>query len=434
MFVRRKCMKQTEVKTRRFYAALAAAVIAAALGACGEGWNNQEPSPQASETGASDIAYNTGDMVTVKVRVRMPQQSQSGARSLDPAAVRWFANMYEVIFRKVANPSGLSKDLYYRGVDASYLGYINVAVPVGTEYEVLLIAGIDRTLVGVGYRGKNNSPADIDAGKGPVNIEAGKVNEVVIEVTPLTPQWDTGKSEITDNNGNDFEFSASLEKFATDFSINERFVQVGPDTGVNNNEQNENDDIKTSDTFGMVFDISDYKPLALADVNTTSNNTTTLTLVEAPTVELWPRYASDTWLISPPYITLKQKTGTNCLVQETVGGTSGDATYVKYTNTNGDGGFPSTLRLAFECTGLPNKNTDGLLRFELKYKAFGTSYSQGMTWTIRNGRYNYADADTSNGSTTGSADAGSYILVKIGSGTPGSKTGEETKVGVGGGN
>ncbi|MDR0707998.1 MAG: hypothetical protein LBF60_09030 [Treponema sp.] len=128
-------------------------MIAAALGACGEGWGNQEPSPQASETGAPDIAYNTGELVTVKVRAEEPQQSQSGAKSIAPDAALWFTNTYEVIFRKIGTSP--DTDVYYRGVGAGAQEYISVEVPIGEEYEVLLIAGIDQTLVGAGYRGKN---------------------------------------------------------------------------------------------------------------------------------------------------------------------------------------------------------------------------------------------------------------------------------------
>jgi hypothetical protein len=138
----------------------------------------------------------------VGVRVSVPRTS--GARSLNTETLEFFADTYEAVFRKIGKNTP-AEDRYYRGEGDGAKGYISVSVPVGTGYEVLLIAGIGRTLVGAGYVGKNNSPVGITDGKGPVNILPGVVNEVVIEVEKLAPQWNTKAQWFADpDNPNDF--------------------------------------------------------------------------------------------------------------------------------------------------------------------------------------------------------------------------------------
>ncbi|MDR0707996.1 MAG: hypothetical protein LBF60_09020 [Treponema sp.] len=86
---------------------------------------------------------------------------------------------------------------------------------------------------GVGIAGYNEGISGYDAAlHSPVNIEAGKVNEIAIEVTALTSQWNTSKNnEITAANKNDFAFYATLENFSTGddpLAIIERRVHLAP--------------------------------------------------------------------------------------------------------------------------------------------------------------------------------------------------------------
>jgi hypothetical protein len=314
-------------------------------------------------------------------------------------------------------------------------GYISVDVPVGKDYEVLLIAGIGQTLVGAGYRGKNNSDPDA------VEIKAGVVNEIPIEVTTLTPQWNTSAdagNAIKDSPvKNDFEFYADLNKFDPDLKIMERAVHLAPslweageDEGINADKiPDSTDDITTDDTFGVAFDISDYQPLVFADVRS-GNSNYTLTLPEKPKVKLWPQYPNDTF--APVIFALDTGFGNGAaLIGDTItdGTDDDDKGYVGYATAAKT--FTSTARLAFKNdTALPNKDTNALLQFDVKYRAFGTSYSGGTTWTIRNGLYNSPDDNTGEdgGSDTGSEGAGSYIPVVIGKGTPLSLIGMDTKV------
>jgi hypothetical protein len=77
----------------------------------------------------------------VTVRVEVPQQSQSvnSGRSINPDAVEFFADSYEVIFMKIhlinsnasAEDDNLTLDEYYRGEGNAATGYISVAIPVG---------------------------------------------------------------------------------------------------------------------------------------------------------------------------------------------------------------------------------------------------------------------------------------------------------------
>jgi hypothetical protein len=135
---------------------------------------------------------------------------------VDTDSVQFFANFFEVIFRK-QNVTPPSYE-YWRGAGTAAQGYISVAVPVfnpdGDDgYDVLLLAGIDRTLLGAGYLGKNNLDTNGDLDPNPVKIKAGIENIVSIPVTAFPPQWNTAANNNIAPiapNINDFAFAAAL--------------------------------------------------------------------------------------------------------------------------------------------------------------------------------------------------------------------------------
>jgi hypothetical protein len=195
------------------------------------------------------------------------------------------------------------------------------------------------------------------------------------------------------------------------------------------------DDITGTDTFMVEFDITDYKPLFLADIRTTAPSASrTLTLAKAPTVRLYPHHVNDDTFIPVALVEKVEDTNKRRLKGESITGDNDPdkgKEYLTYTiNSSIDANFTDS-RLAFANdpagtppegaqTYLPNRDTDTLLAFTLQYTAFGTSKSLGTTWTIKNGLYDTPDDVTSADSLsdTGSAGAGSYIPVIFGKGTP----------------
>ncbi|MDR2446017.1 MAG: hypothetical protein LBD58_01800 [Treponema sp.] len=406
-------MKHLNSMARRFHAGFAVAVILAVLGACEGGSLDEslDESPQSPK-----IGYNEGDMVTVTVKVKTPQQSQS-ARSLNPGAVQFFANSYEVIFRKI-KAGAEAADKYYRGSGTGTQGYISVAVPVGGPYEVLLLAGIEHVLVGAAYKGSKNAPGD------EVTIKAGVVNEITLAVASLPPQWNTeGEPNNAISATNDFEFAMTLSN-AVDFTVEKypRRIQVGSPLGLENYIDND-------DTFVVKFQLSKFTPLILADVATTATEEK-LTLSAAPKIVLWPHHINDgfTQMI---------------LTQDPSTGFIGAPVDNVYSLKDGDDYLPLVYSTPLDTlpkeeedsnaanpTGKKPRNIDTVLEFDLKYRAFGADVtaSGGKTWTIRNGLTKAADTATDEDDVAGNAGAGSYIPVVFGSGTPGSKKGTETKI------
>ncbi|MDR2446967.1 MAG: hypothetical protein LBD58_06705 [Treponema sp.] len=173
-------------------------------------------------------------MVAVKVRVARQSGSGDSARSLNLDALEFFVDSYEVVFRKFdpvnrdydpANDD-LAKDVYYRGAGDGAQGYISVAVPVGEDYDVLLLAGIGRTLVGAGYRGVRSG--GLDAGDD-VDILPGIVNEVAIEVKKIAPQWYMHSIAGSDPDYDNFVFYEGEKQDYIPGTISEkvRYVPIG---------------------------------------------------------------------------------------------------------------------------------------------------------------------------------------------------------------
>ncbi|MDR0707872.1 MAG: hypothetical protein LBF60_08380 [Treponema sp.] len=354
----------------------------------------------------------------------LPQRREGGARSISPDSAAHFADSYEAVFRKVdplnsdENPDNddLTKDVYYRGAGDAGQEYISVAVPVGDDYEVLLLAGIGRTLVGAGYRGKNYSEEDKANGKGPVDIEAGKANEVAIEVVAFPPQWNT-KAEhegvqgvfLDANHPNDFMFVSNLT-----LSIKDRHLQQGPEDGLPEN-------LPTS-SLTILFNLGKFEPLMLADAKTASSSLLKLTLESAPVVRVFPRYIKDYFPpVDSQFVTAENSPYIASPDQHT---------YTIEEMPELGEGVAKYKMLMYINSSIPKRDVDALIQFDLKYRAFGFEGSGGRVWTIRNGLYNTPDdqpeLDGEGNATGRGAGAGSYIPVIFGAGTPAEKKGQET--------
>jgi hypothetical protein len=368
-------MKQTESKDRYFHAGIIVLVVLTLLASCG--WGLPE---DLQESQPPLIGKKIGDPVTVRIAVPKPDQSGNSARSADPDLVEFFANYYEVVFRKI----GVSPDpdTYYRGMGIPSQGYINVTVPVGTGYEVLLLAGYNRTLLGGGYLGKNNSPAN------PVEIKAGQVNVVSIPVKVFPPLWNTDTAKTGTFNDNDFIFEAALTGYGGTpaLKIEPRYINLapyiendpGPDAGAHQ--------IDPSDAkFTVMFNLAKFTPLILADISGTND---ALSIAEH-NVRLYPRYDKTDHF--PPVVLTPSVSPTD----------------ITFTNnpalTNGK---------------LPNRDADGLLAFELTYYAFGAEDSGGISWIIRNGLSGSGEDSVPDGDTGRGIGTGTCFLVKFGKGTP----------------
>jgi hypothetical protein len=140
----------------------------------------------------------------VSVKVPLPTQKQSASRSADSAAVQYFVDTYEVVFRDPTDHSSLK---YYRATATASKGYISINVPSAKSYNVLLLAGYGRTLLGAGYIHSTY-------------IEVGKENVITITVTAFTPQWNSHRDvgnilqPSFPGGANDFAFKAELKKYA----------------------------------------------------------------------------------------------------------------------------------------------------------------------------------------------------------------------------
>jgi hypothetical protein len=389
----------------------------------------------------------------VSVKVPLPTQKQSASRSVDPDTVQRFVNAYEVVFQHV------DSDAYYRAEAAAAQGYISADVPAGTTYNVLLLAGYNRTLLGAGYVGS-------------ANIEVGKPNVIEITVTPFPPQWDSRQSPTNgtktvplesgdagydadpDQNGtkevpcvpgdpgyavaneiwehNDFVFTANLKAYTdaiaasetptpTPLLINQafRYVQVAPHIELDGGDVLNAEDIDLEeDTFTVEFNIAKFGPLWAAQ-QSSSNGDKSLGIA-GYTVRIWPRYVEDSF---KPISLVLDTTSTGV----TAG--SGDSFIVE------DGSSP-TATISFtndpEKNSLPAYDVDGVLQFDLEYYAFGrTPTSSGLRtsrWIIRNGMYlpgedTGADIDLSIKDYSGKGtEAGSFVVVRFGRGSESAST------------
>jgi hypothetical protein len=102
--------------------------------------------------------------------------------------IEYFANLYEVIFM-APHGGGYQVPEYYRVERITTAGYISVVVPIGDDYEVLLLAGYGQTLLSAGYRGVKDGGTEDDPDLGTVDILPGIVNMVSIALERVAPQW-----------------------------------------------------------------------------------------------------------------------------------------------------------------------------------------------------------------------------------------------------
>jgi hypothetical protein len=261
---------------------------------------------------------------------------------------------------------GTSSGYYYRGTGTATQGYVNVSVPVGTGYKVLLLAGRNHTLLAAGYESS-------------VEIKPNIANIVTINVKTLPLQWNTTATGI--GTLNDFTFAVNLadNSISPKSAIEDRYIAIAP---------NEVGQIApATDTFTVTFNTAKF-----TDTLIEAEGGSTLTIQDYK-VNLHPRYPGsfDRVSLNP------------------AGKTPGNGPYpLDITNPISFTNVPSTGKL-------PKVDVDGLVQFELQYYAFGTKDSTGSPWVIRNGLQRSAD-DTA-GTPTGSGN-GSYFVVRFGEGSP----------------
>jgi hypothetical protein len=403
-------MKQAESRGRHLYGnavtGLILAAMLAVLGACGEIVDNSlgtegEIVDNSQRTEGEPTRGKKGE--TVKVRVTVPKDEDDAARSMTIGSVQRLVNFYEVIFK--TKPADGQTPLYYRGMDTD--GTIIVNVPIAEDYEVLLLAGFDSTLLAAGY---NND----------VDLQPDVQNIVSIKMTRFPLQWDTSatSNEInTDSDSpNDFKFSAKIAAYTdtnNSIEIKPRYINVAPviaglpALGATN--------IVKDDTFTVKVNLSRLEPLFRADLETEEDDKTKTDMsklnltFENRAVKLWPRYDYSQF----------SSVGFNLTNNGTSPGDDADSGKIEVSGSSPTLTFTSN-------TALPRKNTDGALQFDLNYRAFGapntTKDSTGTSfrlWIIRNGlRSNVQDAtaDTSGGTTERGTGNGSEFVVKFGEG------------------
>jgi hypothetical protein len=372
---------------------------------------------------------------------------------------RRYTNTYEVVFRKRTFTSTgwtITSTEYWRGEAAAAQGYISIVVPVGEDFDVLLLAGYNRTLLGAGY-------------KTGVDIEADQANTVTMTVQAFPVQWDAHSANVIvyDNNGatptdrtkskNDFEFAATIAAYTSKDPLKivvdngERYVHVAPVYTTPDPELGPSK-ITNSSKFKVTFNIAKFEPLIEADMRTVLTNDgdgdatdgddggATRTYkkiddgasgrpgpgltVEAAIVRLWPRYTAD--LVSPVDFAAASPN----IIPAAIGaadGIGGIITEITETSTIFFTNRDEAIGL------LPSQNVDMLLQFEAEYYAYGDPKTKGFRWVIRNGLYGNSEdigsqEDGSNGYTGKGIGNGSDILVRFGSGTPADNRTDETRI------
>jgi hypothetical protein len=357
------------------------------LGACGE---VNDPSQEPQESKAQDIGYNEGDLVTVKVAV--PKQTSNRSVSLD--TVEYFTNTYEVVFRELELDTNgdvvgpLSPAVYWRGDAKADQGYVDVSVLPNKTYDVLLLAGNNRTLLAAGYSDNSN--------KGWA-IKTGQANIVTIEVTRFPLQWNDTELEIGDTT--DFGFSADITAFDSNpaVKVGDRYINLAPVTGTLGAGS-----VASGDTFTVTFNVGKLAPLYDAQDGDLT--------IQDYKVRLWPRYEGELFTSVP----FKDDEGVGTEVLDGDGDGTGVFGGPYLYSTFSDG---STI--SFTTDGdLPKEDIDGVLQFDLTYYAFGDKLSKGTAWIIRNGR-NATEDSTPSAESKGNTGTGpgSYMVVKFGKGS-----------------
>jgi hypothetical protein len=165
-------MNQAKTKFRYIYAGIMLAAVLAVAGGCG---GEIIPKPQEEDTSVR-IGYKEGDMVLVQITT-----PESAALSVVPDDVKSRVNFWEVVFQ------GADKTTYYRGwgTPAARNG-IDVSVPIGNNYTVLLLGGDSKTktLLAAGAPRADDGTTLVTT-----NILPNTVNRVVITLEKVAIQW-----------------------------------------------------------------------------------------------------------------------------------------------------------------------------------------------------------------------------------------------------
>jgi hypothetical protein len=335
--------------------------------------------------------------------------------------------LYEVVFRTIS-PTGAALPTqvkqYYRGAGTKSDGYINVAVYPGYAYDVLLLAGStahqNKTLLAAGFSpGSYTTPSP----EGTNLIKTGENNVIAISIKAFPPVWNTASGNAinrTTGSENDFAFTVTgLLNSATSI-MGSRYFHIAPE--LSSNAASPEATVPNTTTLTVQFNVVPLAALFAAEDGGSDEGAISL----IPNVKLNPFSGQPPYGFTP--VNFKPSLGTAAASDsELLGAASGD--YIKYA-IPASSSQTTNLFISFTndtssgtTNKLPKNNTEGLLIFELGYRAFGAaatvpSAENFFLWTIRNGLNEGEDtaaADLTD--TTGDTDGGSF-RIKFGAGAP----------------
>jgi hypothetical protein len=361
-------MKQVKTKFRNTWAGIIFAAALAVTGGCGDAGI---PTPEEEDT-SGRIGKKEGDMVLVRITT-----PDTAALSILPNDVPNYVNFWEVVFKSSSdNPA------YYRGTGTplSRGNSIDVAVPIGNGYTVLLLGG-DRetkTLLAVGI--KENQ-----------QIKANEENLVTISVEKVVLRWDGDTDDIS--SGDNFAFSGTISGSYANISVTDKVVQFG--------EPDEVGSIGINDVLKVTVDLSGMMDVAQLDQSS-----------DEPLIQL----ESDSYISLRP-----RKNGGKMLdyvpdIESSISYTDGSNTYNNAITTD-HGGMEFTIPRVTAEGKLPNYDVDMVLDIVLRYRAF-SDVDDAIVWTIANGIYGEPDNSTDGSKTV----LNGGIIVRFGKGS--SDTGE----------
>jgi hypothetical protein len=294
-----------------------------------------------------------------------------------------------------------------------------VAVYPGYAYDVLLLAGSTdyqcKTLLAAGYsEGSYTLGAEINL------ITPGENNVIGITINAFPLLWDTSKNNAMSAD-NDFAFitydaytssTGSLGNVIAS-TINNRNIHISPTT--TSTIADASSPIADAAVIAVTFRVA--KLAALLGAEKTGTELGAISLV--PKITLNPLSGGSNEKLTFDAVSFISRAGTNATTSlDIYPATSTNRYYIISGHSNA-----TNAQITFvsdtSVNKLPKNNKDGLLVFELEYRAFGTTVNEGTTlWTIRNGLNDKEDtAAAASSDTTGDTDGGAF-RVKFGAGAP----------------
>jgi hypothetical protein len=348
------------------------AAVLAVAGGCG-GMNITAPQ---EEDASGMIGYKEGDMV--RVRVNTPN---TAAKSILPDDAEKYVNFWEVVFQNV------DKTAYYRGTGTpAARNGIDVSVPIGNSYAVLLLGGDmkTKTLLAAGtYR-------DEDGEIAAVSILPNTMNIVTITLEKTALQWNGDGIGLFDN-GDDFDFIVGIAK---NTSLGISGYTKRPD-----------------ETNKVLLFVEPERLPAVTDEDTLTVKVQLSKLnVLGNMNDEGHRYTSYTFDPSS-YISLRRRFDDTVVVKKTL---KEEDTTIQYYGS-----------MVFTIGNLPRTDIDMVLDVVMKYRAFSREEG-GTLWNITNGLYSDVDSSLEDGSATVAETVlNGGILVRFGRGSSETGTDEE---------